>query len=528
MSGDSIFEPYDQHQIRLKKLADIVELGYDPYPHRFDFTHQIPEVVAACGESSADELAASKPFVKLAGRLHTIRLMGKAGFADLRAGGQRLQVYFRRDDVEEPGFKLFKKLDIGDIIGVEGAVGRTRTGELTVFVTKAHFLAKALLPLPEKWHGLTDTEQRYRQRYVDLAINPGVREIFETRARLVGFMRRFLEGRGYMEVETPMMQQIAGGAIARPFITHHNALDIDLNLRIAPELYLKRLVVGGFDRVYEINRNFRNEGISTQHNPEFTMLEFYQAYADYNDMMDLTEEMLTGAVQELTGGTKITYQGNEVDFGKWQRLSLRESICKYWLAPTKAPTVADLADATKAKKFADQHDAWAEKNPEQARTAEVPEGASAAKASEHLFEVIVERQLQQPTLITDFPTEISPLSKARADDPTLTERFELFAGGLELGNAFSELNDPLEQRRRFEQQGEARAGGDMETHVMDEDYIRALAYGLPPTGGEGIGIDRLTMLLTDSKSIREVILFPLLRPAKPAVSASDEGGGTAS
>ncbi|MFB3094397.1 MAG: lysine--tRNA ligase, partial [Candidatus Acidiferrales bacterium] len=383
--------------------------------------------------------------------------------------------------------------------------------------------AKALLPLPEKWHGLADVEQRYRQRYVDLIVNPRVREIFQTRARVISFLRHFLEARGFLEVETPMMQILYGGATARPFVTHHNALDLDLYLRIAPELYLKRLVVGGFDRVYEINRNFRNEGTSTQHNPEFTMLEFYQAYADYRVMMDLTEEMLTGLVRELTGGTTITYQGQQVDFSRWQRLSLREAICRYWLAGS-APDPADLADAAKARQVAAAHDRWAARHPESARLADVPQEASAAKASEHLFEVVVERQLIQPTLIYDFPTEISPLTKARDDDPTLTERFEVFAGGLELGNAFSELNDPMEQRRRFEQQAREREGGDEEAHQMDEDYVRALAYGLPPTGGEGIGIDRLAMLLTDSRSIREVILFPLLRPLRESPPAPAEPG----
>jgi lysyl-tRNA synthetase class 2 len=514
LSDGHLFEPHEQFEVRRKKLAEIEALGCDPYPHRYDATHAIPEVVAQHKDATAESLEAEKPRVKIAGRLLAIRLMGKAGFGDLRSGGERLQVYFRRDAIEEPGFKLFKKLDIGDVIGVEGTVGRTKTNELTVFVEKATFLVKALLPLPEKWHGLADTEARYRQRYLDLIVNPDARSIFVKRAKIVSFLRRFLEAKGYIEVETPMMHPIAGGAVARPFVTHHNTLEVDLYLRIAPELYLKRLTVGGLDRVYEINRNFRNEGISPQHNPEFTMLEFYQAYADYRVMMDLTEEMFTGLAKEITGGTKITYQGNEVDFGNWQRISLRESICKYWQAGNSKPSVKDLADAAKAKQWADKHDAWAEKHPTESRTAEVPEGASAAKACEHLFEVIVERQLMQPTLITDFPTEISPLSKARDDDPAFTERFEVFAGGLELGNAFSELNDPLEQKARFEGQVKARDEGNLEAHQMDEDYIRALAYGLPPTGGEGIGIDRLTMLLTDSRSIREVILFPQLRPRR--------------
>ncbi|MGH9777940.1 MAG: lysine--tRNA ligase, partial [Candidatus Acidiferrales bacterium] len=392
--------------------------------------------------------------------------------------------------------------------------GRTKTGELTLFVEQVALLAKALLPLPEKWHGLADVEQRYRQRYLDLLVNPGVREVFETRARIIASLRRFLEARGFLEVETPMMQPIAGGAVARPFVTHHNALDIDLFLRIAPELYLKRLVVGGLDRVYEINRNFRNEGISIRNNPEFTMLEFYQAYADYRDLMKLTEEMLTQLVQEIRGSPQLTYQGQAVDFSKWQRLSMRESICEYWLAdqPRPKPKPEDLADPQKAAQLGSAHDAWVVFNPDAARPADIPSGASAAIATQHLFEAIVERRLLQPTLIYDFPTEISPLSKARDDDPSLTERFEIFAGGLELGNAFSELNDPLEQRQRFLDQVSKRAGGDLEAHVMDDDYVRALGYGLPPAAGEGVGIDRLVMLLTDSRSIRDVILFPLLRP----------------
>ncbi|MFQ5777904.1 MAG: lysine--tRNA ligase, partial [Terriglobia bacterium] len=359
----------------------------------------------------------------------------------------------------------------------------------------------------------------YRQRYLDLIVNPGVREIFETRARIIGFLRRFLEARGFLEVETPMMQPIAGGAVARPFITHHNALDIDLYLRIAPELYLKRLTVGGLERVYEINRNFRNEGISTRNNPEFTMLEFYQAYADYHVLMDLTEAMLTGLVKELIGSTTLSYQEKTVDFSRWQRLSMREAICRYWLAGAP-PQPADLAHAEKARYLAEQHDRWAAGHPEQARLAAVPAGSSAAVATAQLFEAVVERRLIEPTLICDFPTEISPLSKARDDDPSLVERFEIFAGGLELGNAFSELNDPLEQHARFAEQLQQRERGDLEAHVMDEDYVRALAYGLPPTAGEGIGIDRLTMLLTNCRSIREVILFPLLRPLRDSGAAN--------
>jgi lysyl-tRNA synthetase class 2 len=522
------FEPHDQFFQRQKKLREIQALGHDPYPHRFDSTATIPEIVERHGGATAEALERERPRARLAGRIFSIRFHGKTGFADLRAGGARLQCYFRRDTLGEGGFALFSLLDLGDVIGVEGHLGRTKTGELTLFIEQVALLAKALLPLPEKWHGLADVEQRYRQRYLDLLVNPGVREIFHRRARIIGFLRRFLEARGFLEVETPMMQLIAGGALARPFITHHNALDLDLYLRIAPELYLKRLVVGGLDRVYEINRNFRNEGISIRNNPEFTMLEFYQAYADYTDFMDLTEEMLTSLVQEITGGTKITYQEREVDFSRWQRLTLREAICRYWLAPPgagqagKPPRPEELADAETARRYAAEHDRWAEKHPEQARTAEVPAGASAAIASGHLFEAVAERQLLQPTIIYNYPTELSPLSKARDDDPTLAERFEVFAGGLELGNAFSEINDPLDQYERFRQQLRRRERGDEEAHAMDLDYVRALAHGLPPAAGYGLGIDRLVMLLTDSRSIRDVILFPLLRPLPASATGESE------
>ncbi len=518
-----LFEPEDQYLQRRQKLAEIRRLGYDPYPRHFDASHTVPEIVQQFAAASAQTLETEKRRVRVAGRIRSIRFHGKTGFADLHAGPARLQAYFRRDRLGEQAYRLFELLDLGDVIGAEGTLGRTKTGELTLFVEQLTLLAKALLPLPEKWHGLADIEQRYRQRYLDLIVNQGVREIFQTRARLIRFLRDFLEARGFLEVETPMMQPIAGGAAARPFRTHHNALDLDLYLRIAPELYLKRLVVGGLDRVYEINRNFRNEGLSVRNNPEFTMLEFYQAYADYRALMDLTEEMLTALVETLTGSKQLTYQDQIVDFSRWQRLSLREAVCEYWLAG-KAPRPADLAQAEKARRLAAEHDRWAVNHPDQARLASVPRSASAAVASQQLFEAVVERRLFQPTLIYDFPTEISPLAKRRDDDPALAERFEIFAGGLELGNAFSELNDPLEQYQRFRQQLQQRERGDEEAHQMDEDYVRALAYGLPPTAGEGIGIDRLTMLLTNTRSIREVILFPLLRPLRPEGSGPGEPG----
>jgi lysyl-tRNA synthetase class 2 len=408
--------------------------------------------------------------------------------------------------VGEKGFALYKLLDLGDHIGVSGYLFRTRTGELTIHAEDITFLAKDFLPLPEKWHGLSDVELRYRQRYVDMVMNQDVREVFVKRSKVVQSIRRFLDARDFVEVETPMMQPIAGGATARPFVTHHNTLDVDLFLRIAPELYLKRLVVGGLERVYEINRNFRNEGISTQHNPEFTMLEFYQAYADYHDMMQLTEDMLAQVAQDVNGTTKATFDGKEFDFADWQRLSMREAIIKYWPeAAAPKPEIADFATHESVGALVKRLNA--SHTPHMAYDPKEPAGKTIAA----MFEHVAEHHLIQPTILYDFPVAISPLSKNKRDEPDWVERFEVFIGGLEIGNAFSELNDPEEQRRRFEQQLKEKERGDEEAHAMDEDYIRALSYGLPPTGGEGIGIDRLTMLLTDSRSIRDVILFPLLR-----------------
>jgi lysyl-tRNA synthetase class 2 len=439
--------------------------------------------------------------------------MGKAGFAHLQQAGRRLQVYIKKDAVGDHGWETFKLLDIGDHLGVRGYLFRTRTGELTVHADELTLLAKDLLPLPEKWHGLTDVELRYRQRYLDLVMNPEVREVFIKRSKVVQSLRRFLDARGFIEVETPMMQPIAGGAVARPFITHHNTLDVDLYLRIAPELYLKRLVVGGLDRVYEINRNFRNEGISTQHNPEFTMLEFYQAYADYHDLMDLTEEMLAQVARDVNGTTRATFDGKEFDFVDWQRLSMREAIIQYWpKAAAPKPQMSDFADARSVGALVKRLNA--------AHTPHMPYDPTdpAGKTIAELFEAVAEEHLIRPTIIYDFPVAVSPLSKNKRDEPDWVERFEVFVGGLEIGNAFSELNDPEEQRRRFEQQLHQREKGDEEAHVMDEDYIRALSYGMPPAAGEGVGVDRLTMLLTGSRSIRDVILFPLLRPEKPAAA----------
>ncbi len=503
------------YEQRKEKLKQIEALGHSAYPHKFAFTHTIPQILTEFSPKTTEELEANRVEVRVAGRLMSIRGQGKAGFAHLQQEGARLQVYVKLDFIGEKGFALYKLLDIGDHIGVRGYLFRTRTNELSVHVEEIFFLSKDLLPLPEKWHGLQDVEMRYRQRYLDLAMNTEVREVFVKRGKVVQAIRRFLDARGFIEVETPMMQPLAGGAAARPFTTHHNTLDIDLYLRIAPELYLKRLTVGGLDRVYEINRNFRNEGISTQHNPEFTMLEFYQAYADYCDLMDLTEAMLAQVARDVNGTTKATFDGKEFDFADWQRLSMRDAIIKYW--PEAAGATPQMAD------FASQDSVNAlVKRLNSARTPHMPHDPKdpAGKTIAALFEAVAEEHLIQPTILYDFPVAISPLSKNKPDEPDWVERFEVFAGGLEIGNAFSELNDPEEQRRRFEQQISERERGDEEAHAMDEDYIRALSYGMPPAGGEGIGIDRLTMLLTDSRSIRDVILFPLLRPAKE--SAEDD------
>ena len=456
----------DLYEQRIQRIAEIEALGFQPYGQRFDFTHTIPQILAEYSEKTAEQLE-PRVNVRVAGRVMTVRRMGKAGFAHLLQNGQQLQIYVRKDAVSEKEFALYQLLDLGELIGAEGYLFRTKTNELSIHVERLYFLAKTLLSMPEKWHGLEDVETRYRQRYLDLIANPEVRKVFLTRAKIVASLRRELESRGFLEVETPMLQPIYGGAAARPFTTHHNTLDIDLYLRIAPELYLKRLVVGGLERVYEINRNFRNEGISTQHNPEFTMLEFYQAYTDYHGMMDLSADLLRQVAIDATGGTEVDYQGSQLDFGNIPRIPMREAV-----------------------------------------------GDSSLKgqALVEAFERNVEPNLVQPTMIYDFPVEVSPLSKNKPDEPEFVERFEVFAAGMEIGNAFSELNDPREQRRRFEMQLAMREQGDDEAHQMDEDYVRALSYGLPPTGGEGIGIDRLTMILTNSRSIRDVILFPLLRP----------------
>jgi lysyl-tRNA synthetase, class II len=491
--------------LRQDKLRQISTLGQQTYPNQFVTSHTLSEIRQQFGDASAETLESDRKNVTVAGRLMAIRAQGKAGFAQLQQGGERLQIYVRLDAVGEQGFQLYKLLDLGDHIGVSGYVFRTRTGELTIHVDSITFLAKAMLSLPEKYHGLSDIELRYRQRYVDLFMNPDVRVVFVKRAQVLKAMRSFFDQRGYIEVETPMMQPIAGGAAARPFRTHHNALDLPLYLRIAPELYLKRLVVGGLDRVYEINRNFRNEGISTQHNPEFTMLEFYQAYANYHDLMTLTEELLVHVAMEVNGTTVTQFGGEEIDLAKWRRFSMREAILEFWpQAAGDKPAFEDFASGPAVEQMVGQ-----------LRAAHISvdykPGEPSGKTIASIFEAVAEDHLIQPTIIYDFPVAVSPLSKNKPDEPDWVERFEFYIGGFEVGNAFSELNDPEEQRKRFEQQLAERERGDAEAHAMDEDYVRALAYGLPPTGGEGIGIDRLTMVLTGAKSIRDVILFPLLR-----------------
>ena len=510
------FEPQDQYLQRQKKLAEIEARGHEAYPHKFEWTATPAELVEKYATADAAALEAAKPPVRVAGRILTLRLHGKAGFAHISGSGQRLQIYVKLDIVGPRAFELFQLLDLGDFVGVAGHLFRTRTGELTVWVAELTLLSKALLPLPEKWHGLSDVEVRYRQRYLDLIANERARGIFLRRAQIIRELRRFFDARGYIEVETPMMQPIAGGAAARPFITHHNTLDIDLYLRIAPELYLKRLIVGGLDRVYEINRNFRNEGISTEHNPEFTMLEFYQAYSDYHDLMALTEELLAHLAKEVTGSTIVKYGDHEVDFANFERISMREAICRYWPEDAgPAPTPAQLARPEGPRAAADLYSAWLKRRDPSSEWVTGGPGMTSGEMTGLLFETVAESHLIQPTILYDFPTDISPLSKCRKDDPSVVERFEIFVAGMELGNAFSELNDPAEQERRFRQQ--VQSGGEEVPREVDMDYVRALAHGMPPTAGEGIGIDRLTMLFTDSHSIREVILFPLLRP-----EASDE------
>jgi lysyl-tRNA synthetase class 2 len=572
---DSPFEE-NLYQLRREKLNQIAALARaaNPalseseakYPNCFSFTSSVPELRALGEHLSAEDLERMHLEAAVPGRIVAIRVQGKAGFAQIQQHGQRLQIYVRKDDVGEDLFNLYKLLDLGDHIGVRGFLMRTRTGELTLHAAPIKlphhdtqpaitFLAKAMLALPDKYHGLEDIEIRYRQRYADLFTNPEVRDVFVKRAHILRAVRRYFDSHGYLEVETPMLHTIAGGATARTFTTHHNAEDMQLTLRIAPELHLKRLVVGGLDRVYEINRNFRNEGIDRTHNPEFTMLEFYQAYANYRDLMFLTQDLITNVAKEVNGTTLTHFNGHDIDLGKWSRLSMREAILKWWPEQAHVPTDgiftnltlcmeavfalymyynspqpdhADLLDAQTPqarkdaiRKAATLWPAYKQAEPDYMQLQDDPSGsqdlarAALGKLIAAVFEALAEEHLIQPTIIYDFPLAVSPLSKTKPDEPDWVERFEFYIGGFEVGNAFSELNDPDDQLRRFETQLDDRKRGDIEAMAeVDFDYIRALGYGLPPTAGEGIGIDRLTMVLTASRTIRDVIIFPLMRPQK--------------
>ncbi len=600
---ESQFEE-DLYHARQQTLQKIAELGQKAglsaaeatYPNHFRFSPEnidIPTIRREYDGLSGEQLEADKPAVAIAGRIVAIRLQGKAGFAQLQQGGQRLQIYVRKDNVGDDGFELYKLLDLGDHIGVEGFLFRTRTNELTIHAEKLTFLTKSLLPLPDKFSGLGDIELRYRRRYLDLFTDTGdfeeadpnsvilsegaephpapqpkdlhnsepqqalpalsttesplappqqtrvpSREVFVKRAAILRAIRKFFDDRGYLEVETPMLHTVAGGAAARPFTTHHNALDIPLSLRIAPELYLKRLVVGGLDRVYEINRNFRNEGVSTKHNPEFTMLEFYQAYANYHDLMQLTVELIATVAHQVNGTTITHFNGSEIDLSRWTKLSMREAILKFWPPLLGLPTDGIFEDAENFEAALSLAHMVSETlivtgqthlrpiaKVFQQTVALLKSGGSFGKAIADVFEVLAEEHLIQPTIIYDFPLAVSPLSKVKPDEPDWVERFEFYIGGFEVGNAFSELNDAEDQRNRFAAQVDDKDPESMAE--IDEDYVRALGYGLPPTAGEGIGIDRLTMLLTGSRSIRDVILFPLMRPlAKQAAMEEDHGEST--
>lgn len=488
----------EQVEVRRQKLKKLKELGIPPYPNDFKPTHLSSEIFSDYSSFTDEQLSALTTSFSLAGRIMAIRSFGKASFFHLQDRQGRLQVYVRLDRVGEEGYRLFQSLDIGDVVGVWGRLFRTKTKELTLEVQGLRLVCKCLRPLPEKWHGLADVEVRYRQRYLDLMVNREVKGLFERRSRIIRLIRRFFEEKDYLEVETPMMQQIPGGAAARPFITHHNALDLDLYLRVAPELFLKRLLVGGIERVFELNRNFRNEGISVRHNPEFTMLEFYQAYATYEDLMVLTEELFATIANELLGSFKVNSGEHTIDLQPpWTRISLIEAIEQYGKAKRE-----DLASLDGLSDFARRMDLA------------IDPGLSYGYLLVEVFERIVEPLLIQPTFVVGYPLEVSPLARKNDANPALVDRFELYVGGRELANAFSELNDPLDQRERFLKQVEARQAGDDLAGAMDEDYVRALEYGMPPAAGEGIGIDRLVMLFTGSPSIRDVILFPLLRPER--------------
>jgi lysyl-tRNA synthetase class 2 len=491
-------EANEQRLQRIKKLDLLREAGVAPYGTRFDTKDRAGDLIRLHGQKTKETLEQERISCTVAGRIVALRRFGKAAFAVLQDGSERLQTYLKKDLLSPQAYTVTEQLDLGDWIGVTGILFRTKTNEFTVEVHELTFLSKALRPLPEKWHGLTDVEIRYRQRYVDLIANPEVHGIFAMRSRIITGIRAFLIERGFLEVETPMMHPIPGGAAAKPFVTHHNALGVDLYLRIAPELYLKRLIVGGFPRVFEINRNFRNEGISTIHNPEFTMLEFYVSYADYQDLIRLTEELISTLAQQLLGTTVIEYQGKTINLAPpWRYWSYHQAILEVnGLAPA---VLTDLEQALAAAK--------------QLNVPVDPKWPLFNIVNE-IFEETVEPRLEQPTFITDYPIEISPLARRKDADPALTDRFELYIAGREIANAFSELNDPIDQRERFEGQAAQREAGNEEAHVVDEDFLRALEYGMPPTAGEGIGIDRLIMLFTNQASIRDVVLFPQLRPEK--------------
>jgi len=488
--------PSDQSAQRRAKLAASREQG-NPYPNDFRRSAWAAELHAEYSERDAESLETQAIPVAIVGRMMSRRIMGKASFAHIQDGSGRIQIYVRRDDLPEGMYAEFKKWDLGDIVAARGSMFKTRSGELSVKVQELRLLTKSLLPLPEKFHGLTDQEIRYRQRYLDLMMNEQTRDIFRKRSKIIDCIRRFFIERDFLEVETPMMHAIPGGAVARPFATHHNALDMQLYLRVAPELFLKRLVVGGFERVFEINRNFRNEGISTRHNPEFTMLEFYQAYADYLDFMELTEDLARRLAREICGGERITFQGQSIDFSKpFARMTMKESIL-HFNPDLSAKTLEDEPSARRAALDLG---------------IELEDGHGLGKIWTEIFEKTVEHRLVDPTFITAFPVEVSPLSRRSDSDAFVADRFEFFVAAREMANGFSELNDPEDQEARFRAQAASRAAGDEEAMYYDEDYLRALEYGLPPTAGEGIGIDRLVMLFTDSPSIRDVLLFPLMRP----------------
>lgn len=479
---------------RIRKLNELRDLGIEPYGVPYEVDHLASEIHKLYGDKDKDFFEQNAQEVSVAGRIIMFRDFGKASFAHLQDSSGRIQVYFRKDILQD-SFSLLKKIDIGDIIGVKGRLFRTKTNELTIEVKSFVLLTKSIRPLPEKWHGLRDIELRYRQRYLDLIVNPHVKEVFQKRSLIIKSIRDFLEREGFIEVETPMMHPVPGGAAAKPFRTHHIALGMDLYLRIAPELYLKRLLVGGYERVYELNKNFRNEGISTKHNPEFTMLEFYIAYKDYKYLMDFTERLISEVVSKVCGSLKITYGDYSIDFTPpWKRISWKEALLKYGVPET---VIKDYGEAIK----------WA-----QAHGIELKEGLSHGKILDEIFKDIVEPHLREPTFVIDYPVELSPLAKRKKDEPEFVERFELFIAAREIANAFSELNDPFDQRERFLKQLEAKLKGDEEAHPMDEDFLRALEYGMPPAAGEGIGIDRLVMILTNSHSIRDVILFPQMKP----------------